>query len=99
MSTLVVSCLLVSILVWLKYCYNIGVSVFIIVAPFAGRIAYQHHQARSVEPLGTACVGSVSCGDLHSNNYVSQGQHLLYQWFQELQVLYKVLRIWWILQL
>ena len=56
---LVVSCLLACILVWHKYCYYIGVSAFIVFVPFAGRIAYQHHQARSVEPLGTASVGSV----------------------------------------
>ena len=48
------------------------------VVPFAGRVAYQHYLARSVEPLGTACIGIVSCEDLYSDNYVSQGQHLLY---------------------
>ena len=46
------------------------------VVSFAGRVAYQ---ARSVEPLGPACNGSVSCGDLYSGNYISQGQHLLNQ--------------------
>ena len=96
---LVVSCLLACILLQYKYCYCIGVPVFIVVVSFAGRVDYQHHQARSVEPLGTACVGSISCGDLYSNNYISQGQHRIYQWFQEIQVLSKVLRIWWILQL
>ena len=74
---LVVSCLLACILVWHKYCYYIGVSVFIVVVSLAGRVAYQHYRARSVEPLGTVYVGSVSCGDLYCDNYVSQGQHLL----------------------
>ena len=60
---LVVSCLLACILVWHKYCSYIGVFVFIVVVPFAGRVAYQHHRARSVEPLGTACDGSISCRD------------------------------------
>ena len=96
---LVVSCLLACILVWCKYCYCIGVPVFTVVVSFAGRVGYQHHQVISVEPLETARDGSVSCGDFYSNNYVSQGQHLLYQWFREIQVLSKVLRVWWILQL
>ena len=72
--------LVACILVWYKYCYCIGIPVFILVVSFAGRVAYQHHQVRSVEPLGTACdssVSSVSSGDLYSGNYVSQGQHLL----------------------
>ena len=99
LGRLVVSCLLACILVWYKYCYCIGVPVFIVVVSFAGRVAYQHHQVGSVEPLRTACDGSVSCGDLYSGKYIIQGQHLLNQWFWEIQVLSKVLRIWWTLQL
>ena len=73
---LVESFLLGCILVWHKYCCDYISVVFIVVVPFAGRVAYQNHRARSVEPLGIACDGSISCGDLHSDNYVSQGQHL-----------------------
>ena len=73
---LVVSCSIACILVWHKYCSYIGVFVFIVVVPFAGRVAHQYHRARSVELLGTACVGSISCGDLYSIEYISQGQHL-----------------------
>ena len=75
---MVVSCLLACILVWYKYCYYTGVPVFIVVISFAGRVAYLHHRARSVELLRTVCIGSIGCRDLYSDNYIRQGQHLLY---------------------